>query len=207
MEIIDQINPGDHCALIFQTRAEQFSWVCPYIASGLRRRERCLYIAYDNSVPHVLKKLAAVGVDISTAQSTGALRILTKEQSYQKHGMFEPLRMIDELAGEVERALADGFTGFRATGEMTWAGETPEALTQVREYEAKLHHSFGPRLTGLCQYDETRFSPSLLSDMIRIHSKIIAKGRIIKNHLQRPPEEMLTGNLQPVSVNDLFGQS
>jgi hypothetical protein len=203
MDLIEKISPGDHCALFFQTRREQFSWVCPFIASGLRRNERCLYIAYDNSVPLVLSELCKAGIAVTAAQSRGTLRILTKEQSYQKHGIFEPGRMVDDLAAEVERALADGFSGFRATGEMTWAGETLESLVQVRQYEAKLHRAFGPRLTGLCQYDETRFSPSLLSDMIRIHPKIIAKGRIITNRLTRLPEEMLSGFLPEVRLTDL----
>jgi chemotaxis family two-component system sensor kinase Cph1 len=203
MELIEQISPGDHCALFFQTRVEQFHWVCPFIASGLRRAERCLYIAYENSVPLVMSKLTEAGIPVVEAQARGALHILTKQQSYQKHGMFEPARMVDDLAAEVDRALADGFAGFRATGEMTWAGETPEALLQLREYEAKLHRSFRSRLTGLCQYDETRFSPSLLSDMIRIHPKIIAKGRIITNRQQFAPEEMLSGSLPQVSLRDL----
>src|SRR5687767_7768185 len=93
MDVIEEISPGDHCALFFQTRAEQFSWVCPFIASGLRRNERCLYITYDNSVPMVLSKLSNAGIDVAVAQARSALRILTKEQSYQKHGMFEPARM------------------------------------------------------------------------------------------------------------------
>lgn len=118
---IETLRPGDHAAMIYRTRAEQFSVVNPFIQSGLNRGERCQYIASSNSVPLVLEKLSKAGVDVSTAQGRGALVVLSKRETYQKHGIFEPEKMVAELKKEVETALALGFSGLRATGEMTWA--------------------------------------------------------------------------------------
>ena len=204
MEHVDSIQPGDHVALFFRTRAEQFSWVCPFVASGLQRNERVLYIAHDNSVPMVLSKFERFGIDVNTARATDALRVVTRNESYQKHGIFEPQKMVDSLVAQVDHALADGFSGLRASGEMTWAIDTPHALAQLTGYEAGLHENFAAKLTGLCQYDVTRFAPSVVSDMIRIHPKIIANGRLSENPLHAKPQEVLSGTLPEVSLNHLF---
>ena len=195
METTASIQPGDHVALIFKTRNEQFHWVCSYMRDGLERNERCLYIAHENSVPSVLNRLERAGIDTQAAQRRRALEIFTREQSYLKYGIFEPSKMIADLKREVDAAIADGFTGLRASGEMTWALDMPEALGQLREYEMQLHRNFGPRLTGLCQYDQTRFEPQLLSDVIRIHPKLIANGRVLSNPFQRPLAEIEQGTL------------
>ena len=186
-----RIQPGDHVALIYRTRAEQLSWVCEYIGEGLERDERCFYIAHENSVPSILAALSKSGIPAEAAEQTGALKILTRDQSYLRHGIFAPEQMIADLKTEINTALNDGFTGLRASGEMTWALDIPEALAKVREYEVALHRNFGPRLTGLCQYDENRFDPELLSDVIRLHPKVIANGRIANNPYHRSPEQLV----------------
>ena len=112
--------------------------------------------------------------------------------------------MVDSLVAQVDHALADGFSGLRASGEMTWAIDTPHALAQLTGYEAGLHENFAAKLTGLCQYDVTRFAPSVVSDMIRIHPKIIANGRLSENPLHAKPQEVLSGTLPEVSLNHLF---
>ena len=200
---IETLRPGDHAALIYRTRAEQFSTICPFIASGLARKERCLYVANDTSVPLVLSKLSKAGIDTTAAQASGALIVSTKNDTFRKDGAFEPEMMVDDLKEQTVIARKLGFTGFRATGEMTWTLGEPEALDRLIEYECLLHKEFSPFLTGLCQYDETRFSPALLSDIIRIHPKLIANGKMVENPFHSRPEEVLMGSLSHVSVRDL----
>jgi hypothetical protein len=49
-ETVEQLRTGDHAALFYRSRAEQFSVALPYIQIGLACNERCLYIAGDNSI-------------------------------------------------------------------------------------------------------------------------------------------------------------
>jgi hypothetical protein len=39
-EILSQLRPGDHAALFYRNRAEQFEVVVPFIQLGLERNER-----------------------------------------------------------------------------------------------------------------------------------------------------------------------
>ena len=50
---------------------EPFAVVAPFLRSGLKRGERCLYVANDTSVALVLQKLSRSGIDVLSAQQKG----------------------------------------------------------------------------------------------------------------------------------------
>ena len=108
--------------------------------------------------------------------------------------------MILRLKEETERALKDGFSGLRATGEMTWCLEDKDALSQLICYECELHTQFGKQLTGLCQYDETRFCSAILSDIIRIHPKLFVRGELVQNRFCKHVKDVLSVEFEPVTV-------
>jgi hypothetical protein len=178
--VVGQICRADHIGFFHRSRADQFSVIAPFVAEGLAANQRCLYVAQDNSVPMVLQRLNEAGVPATEAVRSGSLKLLTSRETFLRHGIFQMDRMVEYLREEVEAALHDGFAGLRASGEMTWALDTPAALEQRAEYECKLHAQFPQN--GLCQYDECRFAPSTLSDMLHLHPWVLTRGQLVKNH-------------------------
>lgn len=185
-QIMENLRAGDHAALFYRSRAEQFAVIVPFIAIGLKRGERCLYVAEDNSLAMVINELEKGGVDVVRAQKAGALTIATKHETYLRHGIFEPARMTADLAHEVNESLRLGYSAFRAAGEMTWALPLPSALAQLSDYEIRLHAEFPGKFVGLCQYDERGFSERTIADMIRIHPVVIARGKLLQNRFHQP---------------------
>lgn len=118
---IDEIELGDHAALFYRTKAEQLEIVIPFIAIGLERNERCLYIAEDHTPAEIRAKLQEFGVDVPKAQEQGALNVVTKHETYLRHGAFQPDKMIIDLCNEVQASVDLGFAGLRAAGELSWA--------------------------------------------------------------------------------------
>ena len=206
-EIIETLRAGDHVAFFYRTRQEQFDAVIPYICIGLERKERCLYIADDNSVPMVMNELEQAGVNVAREERNGSLTVATKRETYLRHGIFEPEKMINDLAEEVDRSLSLGFTAFRATGEMTWALALPSSLARLTEYEAKLHARCPEQFIGFCQYNETHFDGRIISDMIRIHPKVIARGRLISNTFYVSPEKLAARDYKQVTVEEMVAAS
>src|SRR3712207_6941690 len=45
-----EIGPGDHVCLVYDDAVEQIAAVVPYIELGLKRHERCFYVADDGAV-------------------------------------------------------------------------------------------------------------------------------------------------------------
>jgi hypothetical protein len=179
-DIMEQLHLGDHAALFYRTKADQLACALPYIAIGLRRNERCVYIAVDNSIPEIAAGLENLGVDVAATQRTGALTICTKEESYLRFGPFEPEMMVDHFHAEADRAVEDGYAGLRAAGEMSWALDLPSAMAGLIQYEENLLAHWPKRLTGLCQYDESRFPKHIIDRMISLHSIIVRGGRITR---------------------------
>src|SRR5436190_1185353 len=85
-EIMENLRAGDHAALFYKSRAEQLAIAIPFIAIGLKRGERCLYIADDNSVAMIINELEKSGVDVTEAEKSGALTVSTKHHTYLRHG-------------------------------------------------------------------------------------------------------------------------
>lgn len=184
-DVIEDLQLGDHVALFYRNKTEQLAAAIPYILIGLERNERCLYIADDNSVAAIIRKLEEAGVNVREAQDRDALSVVTKQETYVRHGLFEPEKMIADLKNEVLQSLAKGFTGFRATGEMTWALDLPSAIARMVEYEEHLQLEYPAGFLGLCQYDETRYPRMILNQMKEIHPVIVRDGK-----LERRPEPL-----------------
>jgi chemotaxis family two-component system sensor kinase Cph1 len=202
---IEQIQSNDHVALIYRNRVEQFAAAIPYIRVGLERNERCLYIASDNPVRTVIEAMEADGIDVDREVHKGRLTIATPAETYTKHGVFEPEAMIEGLTAEVKRALADGFKTFRATGELFWALSLPSALLRLHEYEALLDLRYPNAFIGLCQYNEAAFRPEIISQMLRVHPKVIARGKLFRNPHYVSHGRSMTQSLIQVGIDDLTG--
>lgn len=172
---------GDHVAFFFRTNAQRLNFVIPYMIRGLRNNERCVYIADENTVPHILAEFRWAGVDIDKMTSTGALSVLTKHDTYLRHGIFEPDRMIADLDRDVQFALQSGFSGLRVTGEMSWALDLPSALSRLCVYEEELRHHWPRQLAGLCQYNETLFPADLIQRMAECHWVVSRDGTVVRH--------------------------
>lgn len=155
------------------------------MAIGLERGERCLYIGEDNSIAYIFRKLEEHGVDVNRARKEDALRVLTKHETYLRHGSFEPHKMIDDLCKEVQAAVDLGFSGLRAAGELSWALDLPSALAQIVKYEEELEERFYGRQVLLCQYDESRYPAPIIERMKSLHPVVVCDGKIIRRSSKR----------------------
>lgn len=184
-DINEELKLGDHAAFFFKEQAERLSFVIPYILKGLQNHERCVYIADENTVPQILAQFRWAGVDVHDATARGALSVITQHDSYLRHGVFEPQKMIADLDGDVKLALQSGFSGLRVTGEMSWALDLPFALNHLCEYEKELGHRWPRRLAGLCQYNESRFPEDVVEHMAACHCIVVRDGTVVRrNRLQ-----------------------
>jgi len=104
-------------------------------------------------VAGIASALAAAGVDVEHERRTGSLMLLS-DQSHLKHGRFDPDIMLARLAGEIAGALADGYVGLWASGDMAWEFGPERDFSKLVEYERGLEALFRaqPALSGVCQY-------------------------------------------------------
>jgi signal transduction histidine kinase len=189
---LTSLKQGDHVCLIYKNITEQMAAAVPFIRQGLARGERCVYIAADHAVEEVVQALAAAGVDVGQERQRGALRLLTKADAYLRSGEFDSQAMIDFLRQVENEALADGFSGVRIAGEMTWVLGPKGGLNRLIEYEAMLNHFLmNSRSEILCQYNHSRFESPCVHDVLLTHPLAILGEQVCSNPYYEPPELVL----------------
>ncbi|MFH1453985.1 MAG: MEDS domain-containing protein [Armatimonadota bacterium] len=166
---IDDIKPGDHLSFLYETEEEHKELLKHYLVQGLRRGEKVVYIVDSHTEEEITSYF--IGTEFENIYEyikKGQFTVLSIGESYFKEGIFDPDKMISLLVSETEKALSDGYTALRATGEMSWALKGLPGSERLMEYEAKLNRAFPYiKCIGLCQYDKRKFEGK---DIIKVYS-------------------------------------
>lgn len=94
-------------------------------------------------------------------------------ESYLAEPPFDPDLMIGILGEAVDNALADGFAGFRVTGEMCWATRGVAGADRLLDYERRVSEVFATRpAAAVGQYDRRRFDAAALAGALEAHPHV-----------------------------------
>jgi hypothetical protein len=189
---VTNIRPGDHLCILYETEEQHQQVFRAYLRRGLENGEKVLYIADERSPEAIERSLRATGLDTGPYTSSGQLAIVDSSV-YTPSGAFDPDATLAMLGEALDDALAQGYAGLRATGEMTWSCRSMPGAERLMEYEAKLNHLI-PRakFAGVCQYDMRRFPPGKLRDALTTHPYAILGTEVMDNFYYVPPELYLS---------------
>jgi len=201
---IKRLEYGDHLCCIYETEQERWTSVAAFVAQGLALNERVMYVADDRPVENTLNYLRDKGVAVDRYHKSGQLLIVSAREVYLKEQPFNPSKMFALLETEANRALNEGFSGLRGTGEMSWALKSITDFERLIKYEAELNEFLsGIKIKALCQYDRRKFEPSTLLDVLRTHPLIIVGGEIFHdNFYYMPPHDFLGDNVEAARFNN-----
>jgi len=87
---LEGLKPHDHLCLIYETREEWREAVVPFIAIGLKRGEKCVYIVDVSTAGQVKDYLGQEGVDVTAAEHKGQLVILGAAGAYLRGAHSTP---------------------------------------------------------------------------------------------------------------------
>lgn len=178
----------DHPCLVYETEDELRASFVPYLQSGLLRGERCMYILDENEPDFVMNAMNSV--EVKPYVDSGAFQIIRTSDAHLKGGFFEEKKMMSFWAEAIAGAKKDGFKGFRAAVEMTWALSGSPGCDQLVPYESELNNLFPlHEITVLCQYRISRFDPAILKGTIHAHPLVVTAGEVIDNPCYILPRE------------------
>src|SRR5262245_11867545 len=181
-----------HKCLIYDGEtAEQLPVVVPLLMDGLRDNYRCLYLGPPEMIRMVERALSGRGVDVPRETARGAL-LMSADRSHLEGGSFDPAAMIAGLSGMIDSAVADGFAGLCATGDMRWELGTDRNFERVAEYEAVLEELFQHKpLRGICQYHRDTVPSYAVRDALRSHRSVHLGDQLNRQNLFYLPPEVL----------------
>jgi two-component system, NarL family, sensor kinase len=202
---LGQMAPHDHLCSIYESSEEHLAVAIPFIRIGLDRGEKCVYIADDGTESEVRDAMHAEGIDVERAIATDSLVLEKKESAYLKNGSFDPEWMFTFWADATAKAMSQGFSALRATGETEWVVRGAPGLERWLEYESRMTHLLARHnCFALCQYNRRLFPPELVLDVIRTHPTVIYRGVASRNMYYVPPEELLGPNQAAREVQRLL---
>ncbi len=176
------LNPGDHICAIYSSDDELAEIVGEFLAEGIRKSERCWYLPASDDPRAVRAALRAHHVDTPRAEDRGALSILSSNAAYSVRGDFDPEETLAVFSNAIEQALSDGFNGFRAAANMSWALDLADGPERLITYEALLRSLFSSaRATGLCLYDRNRMPLEVIDGALSTHPVIRARDTYSRN--------------------------
>jgi len=177
-----KIKPGEHLCSFYESKEEQFQIAFPFILEGLAKNEKCLYIADDNSVDEIKAGLLLHGIDVEECLKTDQLNIMTANESYLKHGRFILDDMILQIDSFVYRAINEGYSGVRATGEVTWLIRELSFLEEFLEYEKTLNEVFRHKpVKLLCQYNSKKLFGNIILGALITHPRVLIGLALYEN--------------------------
>jgi hypothetical protein len=179
------------CSL-YETDEQLATTVAGFLADGLARNERCWYVPCSGEVAAIRTAMEHRGIDGDAETKRSALRLLDSSDTYTAHGGFDPEQTMRVFSEAIEQALSDGFNGFRAAAEMSWALDVANGAEAVITYEALLRMLFSnsPAM-GLCLYDKRRMPLQVLNGALLTHPIIESAGGFVSNGAYDPQVRVL----------------
>jgi two-component system, chemotaxis family, sensor kinase Cph1 len=173
---------GDHICLIYSNIRELAATASDFLADGLTKGERCWYVASGPEEHAVRAALRRASIDVEAHTARGALRLIPASEAYLVHGQFDPEATMRVFNDAIEKSLADGFTGFRAAAEMSWALEPNGGLDRLITYEALLRTLFANcRVAGLCLYNRRDMPLAVIDGALSTHPVVGTNGNFRPN--------------------------
>jgi DcmR-like sensory protein len=193
---------GDHVCTLYTTPEQQLTAAIEYIRGGLSRGERCFYVCCEHEPDQFRAALKQGGIDVEAEEARGAILLATKHDGHLEGGKFDPDKMIALLDKAVKDALAAGFTGLCAAGDMTWVLDAVPGTERLAEYEARLNRFYeASHALGLCLYNLKTMSPAAIDHCLATHKFVRIEGPILlSNPFYELPEQAFSRTAQPDKV-------
>lgn len=200
------LRPGAHICFLFESEEEHRALLAPFMRHGLERYEKLLYLADAHRAEQILDYLSADGVEVGPYVQSGQIRIVEADAAGRHEWIADPKEAIALLEAEAGRAVQEGFSGLRVTGEMSGALKGPHGAERLIEAESTLNAFFpGSRCLALCQYDRRRFEAQMLMGALEAHPLAAVGADLYDNFYYMPPREFMASDPALVKLNGWIG--
>ena len=141
----------------------------------------------------IMEWLHDYGLNIKTVNDNN-FTIASAREVYCPGHQFVPSKMLEKLKSGYTETIEKGYKGLRVTGEMSWAIKGIPGSEKIIEYESLVNTIYPDYpVTAVCQYNVNDFSGAMIMNVLKVHPKMIAKGRILENPYYIKPEIFFRG--------------
>jgi anti-anti-sigma regulatory factor len=148
----DCFGTSDHACWAYRSTAERGQAAAEWLADGLQRGQRGVYVA-DDTVDDLVIELAGVP-DRDARIRRGELVVYTISDLYDLSRPIDAAAQLSAYAAAVDQAFADGFDGLRVAADITaLVAEPARRPAHLRWEQVADRYISGHPLAPLCLYD------------------------------------------------------
>jgi hypothetical protein len=181
-----------HACAFFHSSEEEHRTLLPFLKEGIEAGDKTFQIVDKTRYEERRRVLTDNGIDFSISESAKQIEIRPWEQAYLRGSRFDQEAMLVLIEEVLTEGKQQGFGLTRLWANMEWALEDLPGVHDIVEYETRLNHIL-PKYDDVvvCTYDVTRFSASVVMDIMRTHPQVIIGGILQQNPFYVPPDEFL----------------
>ncbi len=189
-------NWGLHIAGLYETEQERDDILLGYLHQGDIEGDLQLYCPVERSTEDFIQTYGQLYPDCANhTTDPDHFRLLSTKDLYYPDGVFSPWAMDDGLNNFFAESQSAGPRNVRATAEMVWALEAVPGREHLMAYESRLNYFIpGKPWISVCLYNVTKFSGSVIMNVLRTHPYTISGGVITENPYYQDPDIWLKNN-------------
>jgi signal transduction histidine kinase len=176
LPILGDLQHGSHIGQFYWDQHDLLETLVPFFATGLRERERCIWVCSQPLCAAEARSALANAVpELDVLERSGQISILDHHEWYTTAGHLNAEQVIDGWLIAERDALAAGYTGLRINGNTFWL--TPEQWQQFTDYEARAHAAFRDRkIVALCSYPLSKCHSDQVVDVLHNHGASLVRN-------------------------------
>ncbi len=174
-KVVGSVPWGTHFCQFYKTRRDLLDILVPYFKTGLEGNEFCMWITAEPLRPSEVKKAMLKAMpDFARYVAKGQIEIMPHDKWYLQDGVFDSERVLSGWIDKLDKALANGYSGLRLTGNTFWLER--KDWDSFTDYEAAVSEVIGKyKMLALCTYSLDRCTAADVIDVVRNHEFALIK--------------------------------
>jgi len=174
IQAVGQVLLGTHFCQFYRTRQDLVDTLVPFFMAGLRNNELCMWVtSAPLEAAEAEALLCAALPEFSEYVAKRQIEIWDYREWYLVNGETSAGVLQGWIERE-ERALREGFSGLRLTGNTFWL--EPGMWDAFMAYEREVNEAFGQRqIIALCSYNLDRCRAEDVIDVCGQHQFALAR--------------------------------
>jgi len=128
-----------HVCAFFNSDDEEYRVLLPFIEEGFECGHKAVHVVNPGQQRDHLQRLAAAGIDLTSARQSGQFELRTNTETYLRDGHFDQERMIKAFEQLASGNTRGGFPLSRICCRMDWAIEDRSYVDDVIEFESRVN--------------------------------------------------------------------
>jgi len=181
-----------HICAFFNSVDEQHRVLRSFVRDGFERGDKACHLVNPDLWEGHLRWLAESGIDVEQVRGTGQLDLRRWQDAQLRGDRFDQNAMLALLEELFQSGAASGYPLTRLIGQMEWAPADKPGVDDLLEFETRVNYLMAKyEDAAICTYDLSKFSASIVMDVMRTHPVVIIGEILQENPFFVPPDQFL----------------